>query len=63
MVKSPPASTGDRGDVGSIPGPGRSPAGGNDNPLGYTGLENSIDRGIWWATVHAVTKSQTRLTP
>ena len=39
------------GDPGSIPGPGRSPGKGNDNPLQYSCLENPIDRGAWWATV------------
>ena len=49
------------GDQGSIPGSGRSPGGGNGNPLQYSCLENPMDRGAWWATVHGVTKSQTRL--
>ena len=47
------------GDLGSIPGLGRSPGEGNGNPLQYSCLENSMDRGAWWATVHGVTKSQT----
>ena len=47
------------GDLGSIPGLGRSP--GEGYPLQYSCLENSMDRGAWWATVHGVTKSQTRL--
>ena len=47
------------GDVGSIPGWGRSPGEGNDNPLQYSCLENPMDKGAWWATVHGVTKSQT----
>ena len=47
------------GEQGSIPGSGRSPGGGNDNPLQYSCLENSVDGGAWGATVHAVTKSQT----
>ena len=47
------------GDVGSIPGSGRSPEEGNDKSLQYSYLENPIDRGAWWATVHGVTKSQT----
>ena len=46
------------GDVGSIPGSGRSPEVGNGNPLQYSCLENFIDRGAWWATVHGVAKSQ-----
>ena len=49
------------GDRDSIPGSGRSPGGGHGNPLQYSCLENSIDRGAWWATVHGVTKSQTWL--
>ena len=40
---------------------GRSPGEGNDNPLQYSCLENPVDRGAWWATVHRVTKNQTRL--
>ena len=49
------------GDLGSIPGSGRSPGEGNGNPLQYSCLENPIDGGAWWATVHRVAKSQTRL--
>ena len=48
-------------DPGSIPGSGRSPGGGHGNPLQYSCLENPMDRGVWWATVHRVTHSQTRL--
>ena len=48
-------------DAGSIPGSGRSPGGGNGNPLQYSCLENLTDRGAWRATVHGVTKSQTCL--
>ena len=59
VVKNPPASAGDVRDVGLIPGPGRSPGGGRDNPLQYSHLEKSMDRGAWWATVHGVTKSWT----
>ena len=47
------------GDPGSIPGLGRSTGGGHGNSLQYSYLENSMDRGAWWATVHGVTKSQT----
>ena len=47
MVKNPLANTGDIGDVGSIPGSGRSPGEGNGNPLQYSCLENSMDRGAW----------------
>ena len=59
MVKNPPANAGDTGDVGSIPGLGRSPRGGNDNPLQYSCLENPMDRGAWRAPVHGVAKSWT----
>ena len=47
------------GDLGSIPGSGRSPGEGNGNPLQYSCLENSMDGGAWWATVHGVAKSRT----
>ena len=49
------------GDLDSIPGSGRSPEEGNGNPLQYSCLENPMDGGAWWATVHGVAKSQTRL--
>ena len=49
------------GDPGSIPGLGRSPGEGKGNSLQYSCLENSMDGGAWWATVHGVAKSQTRL--
>ena len=49
------------GDQCSIPGSGRSPGVGNGNPLQYSHLENSMDRGAWWATVHGVAKSWTQL--
>ena len=49
------------GDLGSIPGLGRSPGEGNGYPLQYSGLENSMDRRAWRATVHRVSKNQTRL--
>ena len=48
-------------DLGSIPGLGRSPGEGNDNPLQYSCLENPMDRRAWWAAVHGVAKSRTRL--
>ena len=60
-VKNSPAHTGDIRDLGSIPGSGRSPGVENGNVLQYSYLENSMDRGAWWATVHGVAKSQTRL--
>ena len=47
------------GDLGSVPRLGRSPGGGHGNPLGYSCLENLMDRGAWQATVHTVTKSRT----
>ena len=49
------------GDVGLIPGLGRSPGEGNGNPLQYSCLENPMDRRAWWATVHGIAKSRTRL--
>ena len=58
MVK---ASACNAGDPGSIPGWGRSSGEGNGNPLWYSCLENSMDGGAWWATVHGVTKSWTQL--
>ena len=55
------ASACNAGDLGSIPGSGRSPGEGNGNPLQDSCLENPMDGGAWWATVHGVAKSQTRL--
>ena len=55
-VKNLPANA---GDVVLIPGSGRFPRGGNDNPLQYSSLENPMDRGVWQATVLGVAKSQT----
>ena len=55
------ASAFNAGDLGSIPGWGRSPGEGNGNPLQYSCLENPMDGEAWWATVHGVTKSWTRL--
>ena len=57
MVKNPPANVGDLRDVGLIPGLGRSPGGENGNPFQYSCIENPLDRGAWWATVHGVTES------
>ena len=59
MVKNPPASARDVRDVGSIPGLGRSPGEGHDNPLQYSGLENPMNRGAWRAKVHRIAKSWT----
>ena len=61
VVKKLPANAGDAGDMGLIPELGRSPGGGNGNPLQYSCLENPMDRGTWWVTVHGLAKSQTRL--
>ena len=57
MVRNLPAVV----DLGLIPGLGRSPGGGDGNPVQYSCLENSMDRGTWWATVYAAAKSQTQL--
>ena len=58
MVKNVPAIAGDEGDTSSIPESGGSPGGGNGNPLQYSCLENPMDKGTWWATVHVVVKSR-----
>ena len=58
VVKNPPVNA---GDVGSIPGLGRSPGGGHGNPFQYFCLENPKDRGVWWVTVHGVAKRWTQL--
>ena len=54
-------SASNAGDLDSIPGSGRSPGEGNGNPLQYSCLENPMDGGAWWATVHGVAKSRTQL--
>ena len=59
MVKNSPANAGEARDAGSIPRSGRSPGGGNGNPLQYSCLENPMDGGVWQATVHWVAKSRT----
>ena len=61
VVKNLPANAGDATDAHSIPGLGRSPEGGNGNPLQYPCFENPMDRGAWQATVHEVANSRTRL--
>ena len=61
VVKNLPASARDARDTSLIPGSGRSPGVGNGNPFQYSCLENSLDIGAWWATVHEVAKSRTRL--
>ena len=61
VVKNLPANPGDTGEMGSIPGSGRSSEEGNGNSLQYSCLDDPMDRGAWRATVHGVTKSQTQL--
>ena len=61
MVKNPPANAGDTRDVGAICGSGRSLGVGNGNPLQYSCLENSTDRGAWLATAHRVAKCRAQL--
>ena len=61
MVKNPPANVGDKRDMDSISGLGRSRGGRHGNSLQDSCLENPVDRGDWWATVHGFTKSQTQL--
>ena len=61
MVKNLPANAGDTRDVGLILGLGRSPGEGNGNPLQCSYLENLMDGGTWWASVHGIEKSQTQL--
>ena len=61
MVKNLPASAGDLRDVGLIPGSGRSPGGGRGHILQYSCLENPMDRGVWWTTVHGMAKRWTQL--
>ena len=56
VVENPPTNA---GHLGSIPGSGRAPGEGNDNPLQYSCLENPMDRGAWWATFYGATKSWT----
>ena len=57
VVKNPPTNERDSGDMGSIPGLGRYPGGGNGNPLQYSCLGNPLERGAWRATVHGVAES------
>ena len=61
MIKNIPTNAGDIIDTGLISGSGKSCAVGNDNPLQYSCLENPMDRGAWWATIHRVAKSGTCL--
>ena len=60
-VNNPPANAGDTGDAGSVTGLGTAPGEGNGNPLHYSCLGNTIDRGAWWATVHGVLNSRTQI--
>ena len=62
-VKNPPDNAGDIRDMGLIPGSESSPGRGHGNALQYSCLENPMDRGAWWATVHRVIKSSTGLKP
>jgi len=59
VVKNPSANEGDTGDVGSVPGLGRSSGVGNSNPLQFSCLKNPMDRGTWQVTVHGVTEHWT----
>ena len=61
VVKKLPANARYARDTGSVPGVGRSPGGGHRNLLQYSCLEKPMDRGAWWAIVHGIAKSQTRL--
>ena len=61
VVKNLLANAEDVRDVSLIPESGRYPAEGHGNPIQYSCLENPMDRGAWWATVHRVTKNQTEL--
>ena len=63
MVKTLPANAADIRDPGLIPGSRRSPGGGYGNLFQYSCLENPMDRGVWWTTVHWVAKSWTQLKP
>ena len=61
VVQNLPTNAGEVRDVGSIPGSGRSPEGGHGNPFQFSCLENPMDRGALWATVHRVAKSLAKL--
>ena len=54
-----PASAGEVRDTGSVPGPRRSPGGGNSNPFQYSCLDDPVDRGTWWATAHSAAELDT----
>ena len=57
VIKNPPANAGHIRDAGLIPGSGRFSGGEHSNPLRYSYLENPMDRGAWWASIHGVAKS------
>ena len=59
VVKNSPANPGSKGDMSLIPGSVRSPGGGDGNPFQYSCLENSMDRGTWWAIGYRIAKNQT----
>ena len=61
VIKNHLANPGDIKDPGSTPGLGKSPGGGHGNPLQYSCLETPMDRGDWWATIHSVAQSWTRM--
>ena len=61
VVKNLPANAGDTGDTGLVPESGRFPGGGHGNSLQYPCLESPKNRGAWWAAVHRIANSQTRL--
>ena len=61
VVKNPLAKAGIAEEAGSIPGSGSSPGVGNGHPLQYSCLENYMDRGVWWATIHGLKKNWTRI--
>ena len=61
MVKNLPATAGNTGDMGSVPGLGRSPEAGNGTPFQYPCLKTSMDKGAWLATVHGLTQNQTQV--
>ena len=61
LLKNPPVNAGDARDAGLIPVSGRSPGVGNGTLLQYSCLENSMSRGVWWASVYGATKSRTQL--
>ena len=62
VVKNLPANAADIRDADLIPGLGRSPGRGHGNPFQYSGLENPMDRGAWWATVHRFEKEESDMT-